>query len=520
VADIVPTRTITKAATPSESRLHLSSVSKTYGSTRVLSDVDLSLAPGEIHGLVGQNGSGKSTLIKILSGLVRPDPGARLVVDGENLSIPARPAHLNAHGVSFVHQDLGLINDASIVENVRMGILSRNPFTRRIRWSAEVDAARATLERLHCMVDPRAQVSDLPPGQRALVAIARALQTHEYGRGCIVFDESTQSLPRESLPEFYDVVRGLAREGTSVLLVSHRLDEVLQLADRVTVLQDGVVVAGGCSTEGITELDLARLILGKEIELATPAPIERPGAPDRKPLLQVRGLATKTLRGVAISVAPGEIVGVTGGTDSGFAELPVALGGGSADSPTGIVHVGPDTELDLARSTARDHIAAGIALVPEQRAADGLAIEMTALENLTLLRIDRPGNRLRLRSAWQRNEFDEIVRTLGVVPSRPNLLVRQFSGGNQQKILLGKWLLNRPQVLILHEPTQAVDIGARVDILTAVREAAADGTAVIMCSVEAQDLVRVCDRILVIKDGVIHCEFGRGASVDEILEAL
>jgi ribose transport system ATP-binding protein len=182
--------------------------------------------------------------------------------------------------------------------------------------------------------------------------------------------------------------------------------------------------------------------------------------------------------------------------------------------------VGSDTELDLAESTARDHIAAGIALVPEQRAADGLAMEMTALENLTLPRIGKPGNRLRLRSAWQRNEFDEIVQTLGVVPSQPNLLVRQFSGGNQQKILLGKWLLNRPQVLILHEPTQAVDIGARVDILTAVREAAADGTAVIMCSVEAQDLVRVCDRILVIKDGVIHSEFGRGASVDEILEAL
>lgn len=508
-------------ATPRTPRLRLDGLSKTYGPTRVLTDVGLSLAPGEVQGLIGQNGSGKSTLVKILSGLVRPDPGGRVSVDGEAIALPSRPSDLDRHGMSFVHQDLGLIPGSSVVENVRMGRFRRHPVTRRIRWATEEELTRGTLARLRCDVDPRQDVRELRPGQRALVAIARALQSHETGHGCIVFDESTQSLPRESLGEFYDVVAQLAAEGTSVLLVSHRLDEVLRLADRVTVLQDGHVTAESVPTGGLTESSLARLLLGREIELETLS--RAPSRPEQtSPALRVSGLRGGPFRGLDVEVRAGEVVGVTGPTGAGHELLPDVLGG-AVGGMTGRLDLPDGTAMDLGRADAAGHIAAGIALVPEGRTTEGLALAMTALENLTLPRI-RTGNRGYLRRGWQRGEFATAADLLGIVPRDPDLIVGQFSGGNQQKILLAKWLLNHPGVLVLHEPTQAVDVGARVDILRAVRAAADAGAAVLISSVEAQDLAYVCDRVIVLREGREHARFERTPSHDlsahEILDAL
>jgi ribose transport system ATP-binding protein len=500
-----------------DARLELVGASKTYGSTRVLADVALTLAPGEVHGLIGQNGSGKSTLVKILSGVVRPDAGASLRVDGHRLDLPSRPEQLNRSGLSFVHQDLGLITDATAVENIRMGRLARHPVSRRIRWDGEVERATETFRRLRSTIDPRTVVGELSPGQRSLVAIARALQSHEPGRGCIVFDESTQSLPRESLGEFYRVVERLAAEGTSVLLVSHRLEEVLRLAGRVTVLQDGRAVASGVPTAGMTEPDLARLLLGREVELADLP--RRPAKPaSAAGTFTATGLHGGGTDGLDLTVAPGEVVGVTGSTGAGHEGLPRLLGG-ALSGATGEIRMPDGTRLDLARASIGRHMAAGIALVPEQRAVEGLAPTMTALENLTLPRIRR-GNALYLRRRWQQREFERAVAMLGITPADPGLTVGAFSGGNQQKILLAKWLLNRPDVLVLHEPTQAVDVGARVDILTAVRAAADAGAAVIICSVEAQDLAYVCDRVIVLRDGREHRSFTSDLSANDILDAL
>jgi ribose transport system ATP-binding protein len=502
-------------------RMRVLGASKTYGSVRVLADVDVTLAAGEVHALVGQNGSGKSTLVKILSGVVRPDPGAALLVDGASIPLPSRPELLNRLGLSFVHQDLGLISDATVVENIRMGRLGRHPITRRIRWASEIEQARETLRGLHCAIDPRASVDDLPPGQRALVAIARALQSHEPGRGCIVFDESTQSLPRESLGEFYDVVGELAAGGTSVLLVSHRLDEVLRLADRVTVLQDGRVTARSVSTEGMSESRLATLLLGREVELAD-LPRGQPARTADHRSFRATGLRGADLDGLDLEVAPGEILGITGVSGSGHEVVPGALSGARA-GVSGHLDLPGGAQLELGHGDVDRHIAVGITLVPERRAAEGLALEMTALENLTLPRI-RKGNPAYLRRRWQQEEFEHAVAMLGITPSDPNLTVSAFSGGNQQKILLAKWLLSRPDVLVLHEPTQAVDVGARVDILRAVRAAANAGAAVIISSVEAQDLAYVCDRVIVLRRGRASAQFESTAShtlsAHEILEAL
>jgi len=481
------------------------SLNKTFGPARVLRDVDFEARSGEIHGLVGQNGSGKSTLIKVLSGVHAADDGSAVTVDGTRLSNPVRPAELRRHGLAFVHQDLGLVDECTVLENIRLGQFSVRTISRRIDWRAERAAAERTLARLHAEIDTSQLVSSLAPGDKSVVAIGRALQSIIPGSGCVVFDESTRALPREILPEFYDTLRRLAASGTAVIIVSHRLDEVLALTDRVTVLQDGRVVAGGRPTPDLTEQSLAQLLLGRELELLDERRPTSPGPGVRRrgAALRARALSGGPLRSVDLDAEPGEVIGITGATGSGHAELPYVLAGAVAKA-TGTVAIG-DQEFTLPLRTPRAMIAAGVALVPEHRVHEGLALGLSAQENLTLPRAQQRG-RVLLRADWQTSEFGEAVDMLGIVPAQQNLPCSSFSGGNQQKILLAKWLLNRPRVMLLSEPTQAVDIGARMDILRALRAAADRGVCVIVASIESQDLAAVCDRVIVLRDGAIAAE--------------
>ncbi len=495
------------------------SLSKTFGPATVLRDVELEVRAGEIHALVGQNGSGKSTLIKVLSGVHAADAGAEVEVAGTRLSSPVRPAELRRHGLAFVHQDLGLVDECTVLENIRLGQFAVRRLSRRIDWGTEARAAEATLARLHSKIDTSRLVSTLHPGEKAVVAIGRALQSIIPGSGCVVFDESTRALPREILPDFYATIRRLAATGTAVIFVSHRLDEVLALADRVTVLQDGRVVAGGRSTQGMSESALAHLLLGREVELleerhdaATPGG----AAAGEPPALRARGLGGGPLRGLDLDVRPGEVLGVTGATGSGHAELPYVLAGTASDASGTVSLGGRDFSLPV-REPGR-LIAAGVALVPEERALEGLALGLTAQENLTLPRV-RARGRVRLRGGWQADEFARAVAMLGIVPARRDLPCSSFSGGNQQKILLAKWLLDDPKVVILHEPTQAVDIGARMDILRAIRAAAAQGIGVVVVSIEPQDLAAVCDRVVVLRDGAIAAEIASDLSASAITAA-
>jgi ribose transport system ATP-binding protein len=477
-------------------------ISKTFGPVKALRAVDFEVRPGEIHGLVGQNGSGKSTLIKILSGLYPADENAGTIeVAGERLSNPIRPNELRRSGLAFVHQDLGLLGEHNVTENVRLGQLRAHRLTRWVNWRAEREATKRTLVRLHADFDPDVLVNKLLPGQRALVAIARALQNLQEGSGCIVFDESTQSLPREVLPDFYATVRRLAEAGTAVVLVSHRLDEVLSLADRVTVFQDGAVVAGGKSTDGLSEAELVRIVLGREVQLED---LPKTGAgKGQGASFSIRGASGRLLHDFSLEAHGGEVIGLTGATGAGHEEIPYMLAGATSGASGSIVVDG--NEIDLGSARPHEMIDAGVMLVPEQRAIEGLALPLSAEENLTLPRVAGKGRAL-MRSAWQADEFRRAVDMLGIVPPNPKSPVASFSGGNQQKIMLGKWLLGDPRILILHEPTQAVDVGARIDILRAVRAAAEGGVCVLISSIEPQDLAFVCDRVLVLRDGQMACE--------------
>ena len=479
-------------------RLSVRALTKTFGSARVLTDVELTVRPGEVHGLAGQNGSGKSTLIKIVTGLYTPDPGAEFEVDGQPVRLPVRWPEVHGAGVSVVHQDLGLLDQLTVAENICIG---GYPTTRlgRIDRHRRDDLAARTLDRLGVPLAPGQLVGTLTAAQRAEVAIARAMRDHTPGSGLIILDESTRALSGSDLDHVHQLLRRIAADGSSALMVSHSLPELIAVADRITVLRDGRVVGAGLPTAGLSEQDLARRMLGSTVEAVTPRE-EQPAGSDaperaRPAAVTVTGLTGPGLTEVSFSLAPGEILGVTGLPGSGYEQLPYLLTG--AQPATGGQLVTRDGKVALARGSVAACLRAGVVLVPERRDRDGLAFELSVRDNISLPKLTRLGRPWFVARRWQQDDAAAAVKTLGIRPSTPSILVKQLSGGNQQKVLLAKWLNAGPALMVLHEPTQAVDIGARTDILHALQRAADTGVAVLLVSSEPEDLMATCDRILV-----------------------
>jgi ribose transport system ATP-binding protein len=496
-------------------RLIVSGLTKSFGGTTVLRDADMTVRPGEVHGLIGQNGSGKSTLIKVLSGFHTPDRG-EIRVDGEQLRLPASPKQLQNHSVSFVHQDLGLVPTLSVTENVRVGRFSVGRFSRRIKWRKERQEVAETFERLNAKIPLDAPVWRFSTSQRAVIAVARALQGCSAGEGCIVLDEATQVLPRETLPEFYAMIRELSDEGTSFIVVSHRLDEIIKMTDRVTVLRDGEVVGPSIDIEKTSPGELARSMLGMSqsaIDMRASYPATASDA-----AADFSGIGGGNVQDVSFTARAGEVLGVTGLTDSGVHDLPYLITGANS-AAAGTVRLSGGLELDLGGDNVREMLAAGVLLVPADRGGDGLAMSVSVLDNLTL------GTLGEHSGAWvsrrrQQEAFEAMAEDLDIRPRRSDIAVARLSGGNQQKVLLAKWLLREPSVLVLHEPTQAVDVGARRDLMLALRRRAQGGAAVIVCSVEPEDLAQMCDRVIVLDAGRIHGELGENLTADAIGEAI
>jgi ribose transport system ATP-binding protein len=499
----------------STARLEVADLSKTFGPARVLRDVHLDVAPGEVHGLVGQNGCGKSTLVKILTGVHTPDPGASVRVDGRPLALPIRPADQRAAGVSVVHQNLGLVDDLTVWENIRVGRYRAHPVTRFLDKRAERAAAADILQRLGRELDVDERVRDLPAEDRATVAIARAVQDHRSGAGLIIFDESTRALGREARARFFGMVEQITADGAAVLLISHQLEEVVEVTDRVTVLRDGAVVEAGIRTPAIDEAGLVRLMIGRHVVTQRHA---QSHAQDET-AAAVRGVAIGDVAGFDLTVRRGEIVGLTGLMGSGFADVAEAVAGATR-ATAGRLRIG-ERELDLAgrRGSSAAFIEAGVGYVPERRLDAGVAADMSVTDNLTLPRLLTEGRRLVIGRAWQAEETSEMIERLDIRPPDPKAAVGTLSGGNQQKVLLGKWLAGSPDLLVLNEPTQAVDVGARHDIVEAVRETAREGCAVLVASIDAGDLAVLCDRVLVFQRGAVVAELSGDLTADQIIDA-
>jgi ribose transport system ATP-binding protein len=501
--------------------LSLRGVSKSFGGEQALDDVNFSVAPGEIHGLLGENGSGKSTLIKVLSGYHTPDSG-ELEVYGEPVALPLIPGQFRELGLEFVHQDLGLIPSLTVAENVCVGDIA-NPSNRWfVSWSRQRRRTRQMLERYGVDIDPSTQVGELKPLDQAMIAMVRAVEglmrntfqavSVDSSRRVLVLDEPTVFLPRDGTDLLFRLLRGIVATGASVIFVSHKLHEVAEVTDRFTVLRDGRVVGTAVTAES-DNAAMVRMIVGHDLTFKHT--VARPGpAPDT--LVAIDDAAGSRLLETSLTVREGEIVGLTGLVGAGFEELPYLLMG-SAASASGELRVGDDRH-DLAKLTPRTALKAGIALVPADRKREGGVLDLTVGENITLPVLSRFWRWPILSRRALRREAVETLRRFHVTPADPDLPYAALSGGNQQKVLLAKWLQIQPKLLVLHEPTQGVDVGAREQLHALIRDAAREGMAVICASSDYEQLALLCDRVLVVAEGRVAHELTSDLTEDLIAE--
>jgi ribose transport system ATP-binding protein len=484
-----------------EPLLAIRNLSKTFGGVRALDGVDLTVAPGEIHGLLGTNGSGKSTLIKVLAGVHAPDPGAGLTLKGRDVDLPLHAGAFRKLGLSFVHQNLGLIPSLSVLENLRVSSILGGAGL-GLDWRVERRAAAETIARFDLGFDLEGLVADLSPVDRALLAIARAFEDLKDGdgRGVLLLDEPTPFLPAAGVRKLFGLMRSIVADGSSAIFISHDVDEILEITDRVTVLRDGRV-AGSRATQGSSRDDIVQLILGRRVEIAAPAQATKPSAQAlRLRLKDVRGGA---LQGVDLEVAPGEIVGLTGLIGSGYADLAEFVFG-ARRAQAGRMDFDGAQDLDLPLQTPRDSIARGVAFVPADRPRAGGAGRLSVADNMMLPSLDQffQGGVLRRRRLRERAR--DLGARFDVRPNRPELNFDALSGGNAQKVVLARWLSRSPRLLLLEEPTQGVDVGTRQQIFAALREAAAKGMSVIVASTDYEQLAAICDRVVIFRRGRVQ----------------
>lgn len=487
--------------------------SKTFGGRRVLQAVDLDVGRGEVHGLVGQNGSGKSTFIKILAGFHAPDHGARLDVGGAAVGLPLAPNQPAAHGMFFVHQDLGLAETMTVVENLRAGSYD-TAFGWRIQWKKERAAAARLLEEFRVSASPDSLIGDLRGVDRAMVAILRALTAIEGKKeGFLVLDEASSYLPRDGVEVLFDAIRKLANRGIGVLFVSHRLDEVRAVTDRVSVLRDGQLVATG-ATDTFSERDMIAAILGRSLGDLYPEANDPLGG---EVLLSLRNVTGRYLRDFSLDLKGGEVVGLTGLLGMGAEEvLYIVFGAEKATGGEVLLHGRVRTAASM---TPRVAIQNGMVFLPGDRHRHGGTRVATLRENVTLPALQPHFRTGILRLNEEAAHVRELLHAFHVEPPQPDQAFGTLSGGNQQKALLAKWFNMQPSILLLHEPTQGVDIGAKSQIFRLIGNARQSGQAILIASAEYEDLAHICDRVIVFRDGSAVTELsGAALSPDRIIE--
>jgi ribose transport system ATP-binding protein len=478
-----------QAVTPAA--LVLEGVSKFFQGQRALDDLSLELEPGQVHALLGQNGSGKSTLIKILAGYHQPEPGARAVLHGRPFQLGSSDAAAEA-GLRFIHQDLGLIGELDVAENLALG----QPYESRWWLSERRERAAATrlLHEYGLDLSPSQSVRTLSAAQQTMVAIVRALCGELGDRALLVLDEPTAALPAEDVAHLFSLLATLRSRGATVLYVTHRLNEVFQIGDRVTVLRDGKRVTTR-PVRGLTYDELAELIVGGPLgELYPELPTPRADV-----ALRADDLRSEEVRGVSLALHSGEIVGLTGLVGSGH-ERVLHLLFGAEGAQGGEIRV---DGIPLAKVSPLSAIRAGMAFAPADRKKLSAIVAWTVRENITLPRL-----RARRLTHWmsarkERRDAAEWIARLHVTPSDPERAFSSLSGGNQQRAVLARWLRCGARIFLLEEPTNGVDMGAKAAIYRQLAEVASNGAAILMTSSDAEELCLVCDRVLIMRDGQV-----------------
>jgi ribose transport system ATP-binding protein len=487
--------------------LRMEGISKAFPGVQALQDVTFEVTRGEIHALVGENGAGKSTLMKILTGALSRDQGD-ICLRGQPVEIDT-PSHAQSLGISMIHQELSLIPYLTVGQNIYLGREPRARLPGFINWTALYAQAQELLDRLNVDVDARAEVGELRIAQQQMVEVAKALSLNA---DLIAMDEPTSALTERETEVLFDVMRSLRAQGVSLIFISHRLEEVFQIANRVTVLRDGQLIG----TSDIAELDedrVVRMMVGRKLgEMYPKAEVERQAL-----VLDATDLHDgRELRGVSLKLYRGEILGVAGLVGAGRTALAETLFG-IRPMVSGDVRV---EDQPVRIGSPGEAIRLGMGFVPEDRKLQGLFMNMAVRENITLSALDQVTRWGFVNSTKADRLAREEVKKLDIRTPSLRQRVRNLSGGNQQKVIIARWLTLKPRVLILDEPTRGIDVGAKAEIHALMNQLAQEGVGVLMISSELPEVLGVSDRILVMHEGRVTGEFRRDeATQDDIMRA-
>jgi ribose transport system ATP-binding protein len=488
-----------------EPLLRLEGISKSYGGVRALEKASLVVAPGRVHAILGENGAGKSTLIKSMAGVVTPDEGD-MILDGRKVVFP-EPAAATRAGIACIFQELSLIPDLSVADNIcladppkRFGLID----AKRQRQIAEEALVRAGAEDIH----PFAPVKDLPLSRRQMVEIAKALIRKPR---ILILDEATSALTAADVTKVFAVLKRLRAEGMALLYISHRMHEIAELADECTVFRNGRNVAtyrAGTKTDA----EVVEMMIGREYSHVFPK--KPPPQPAGKPaVIEVRNLSwTDRLRSVSLAARPGEVVGLGGLDGQGQRELLLALFGVLKGVTGDVLVDGKRVSLTSPRQ-ARSK-AVGMALIPEDRKTEGLMLPMSVGDNLSFAALDRLSRGWAIDRTAERDAIDRMVQMLQIKTAGTDIPVGALSGGNQQKVVIAKWLMIEPRIILLNDPTRGIDVGTKQELYQLLRKLADAGAAIIFYSTDYAELIGCCDRVLVLYDGAVKREL----EGDEITE--
>ena len=488
-----------------EAFFKMQGISKRYGGVRALEKAELAIEAGTIHAILGENGAGKSTLIKVMAGVVAPDEGT-MMMEGREVTF-ASPAAANQAGIVCIFQELSLIPELSVADNIvisdpptRFGMIDRKA-QRRI---AEEALARAGAADIH----PSALVKDLPLSRRQMVEIAKALARKPR---ILILDEATSALTAADVSNVFTVLKRLRSEGLALIYISHRMNEIAELADYCTVFRNGRNVASykaGTKTDN----EVVEMMIGREYSHIFPEKPERPPE-SRTPVLEARNLTwADRLSNVSLSVNAGEVVGLGGLDGQGQRELLLAFFGVLRSLSGQILIDGKPVSINSPAAARRDGV--GMALIPEDRKTEGLMLPMTVRENLSFASLDRVTRAGVVDRALEERMIDDMVQLLAIKTAGLDIPVGALSGGNQQKVVIAKWLMRTPRVILLNDPTRGIDVGTKQEIYQLLRKLTAAGAAILFYSTDYDELIGCCDRVLVLYEGAVKRELV-GAEITE-----
>jgi ribose transport system ATP-binding protein len=484
--------------------LEMSGINKSFGGIKALENVDFKVKKGEIHALIGENGAGKSTLMKILSGAYLPDEG-EIHIDGKLCSITA-PLDAQKCGVGIIYQEFQLIPSLSVAENIFMGAFPYKAGGTIIDWKKLRSDAKAALQRIGFDVDVGTQVADLSVAYQQMIEITKALNKKVQ---ILVLDEPTSVLAPNEIEKLFDVMRSLKERGVTMIYISHKLEELFAICDSVTVMKDGAYV-GTEKTADMTKDQLIGMMIGRKIE--TMFPKRKPIELD-EPVLEVKGLNSAVNRDCSIFVRKGEIVGLSGLVGSGRTELVRAIFGADAMTAGEILLEGKPVSIKNPKNAVR----LGIGLIPEDRKKHGVILNKPIRQNITMAAVNKIVHMGMIKHAEEKRAANELVERLRTKTPSVESDVGDLSGGNQQKIVLSKWIFSDCKVMIFDEPTRGVDVGAKSEIYQIISTLAESGKGVIVISSEMEEIIGLCDRVYVMHEGRVTGMVEKGDITEDIL---